>query len=247
MIPRSDYSLGMEMDRIDEGSEILKDWYKNYYHKVLRGSGAQAHGADWIDTKLEQYWNDKSHKPKKLLEVGFASGEHLSKVAQFPTNEYVGLDIAPPSMDEYIRIIPKEISSIFRFVLADVQKIPFPDNYFDRVVSTCLLHHVLDPLRALREIRRVVSPGGEISIALPTDPGLMNQWIKKVVTYPKMKKLGVRSPSLIYALEHKNQIAGILSILEHVFEKDNLDLRYLPFRIKSWNLNPLIIAHVTVS
>jgi len=236
----------MESDSANEGREILKDYYKKYYHKVLRSAGAQGRGIAWSDSKLEKFWNNKNQKPKKLLEIGFASGEHLSKTAQFPSDEYVGLDIAIPSTNAYMEVLPKEISKIFKFVQGDVHELPFSESYFDRVVSTCLLHHLSDPLTALKEIRRVVSEGGEISIALPTDPGLMNQLTKVVLTYPRMKKLGVQNPPLVYALEHKNQISGLLTILKHVFRDDLLDLKYLPFRIKSWNLNFLVVAHVTV-
>jgi len=229
----------------NERSKILRDYYENYYHKVLCSTGPQSRGIAWLDLKLESFWNSSTYEPKRLLELGFASGEHLSKIYKYPTEQYIGFDIATPTSNTYINSMPKEISGKFKFVQGDVHDLPFPDHYFDRIVSTCLLHHLIDPLLAMREIRRVSTPGGEISFAIPTDPGLLNQLIKRLITYPKMRKLGVKNPVLIYALEHRNHVSGILALLRHVFKEDQVDLKFLPFHIKSWNLNFVIIAHIT--
>jgi ubiquinone/menaquinone biosynthesis C-methylase UbiE len=46
-------------------------------------------------------------------------------------------------------------------------QLPYPDNYFDRVFSSLLLHHLCreDKRRAMAEVRRVLRPGGQIDIA----------------------------------------------------------------------------------
>src|SRR5690625_5496538 len=44
----------------------------------------------------------------------------------------------------------------------DAEKIDFPDNTFDTVVSTCVFCSVPDPVKGLKEIRRVVKPEGKI-------------------------------------------------------------------------------------
>ena len=44
----------------------------------------------------------------------------------------------------------------------DVQKMDFPDNSFDTVVTTCVFCSVPEPVKGLREIRRVLKPGGQL-------------------------------------------------------------------------------------
>src|SRR5699024_12044622 len=44
----------------------------------------------------------------------------------------------------------------------DAEKMDFPDNTFDNVVSTCVFCSVTDPVKGLKEIRRVVKPEGKI-------------------------------------------------------------------------------------
>lgn len=74
----------------------------------------------------------------------------------------------------------------------------------------------------LLEARRVASVGAEIVFLLPTDPGMVNQILKRLVSYPKMRKISKIKPELFYALDHKNHIAGVLEIIKYVFSEDDL-------------------------
>lgn len=52
-----------------------------------------------------------------------------------------------------------------RFVRADVQALPFEDDAFDLALANHMLYHVPDLPRALRELRRVLRPGGTLVAA----------------------------------------------------------------------------------
>jgi len=59
-----------------------------------------------------------------------------------------------------------------RLALADAERLPYDDDVFDLVVARGALHHVPSPLDALREIRRVLEPGGvAVVLAEPTAAG----------------------------------------------------------------------------
>ncbi|TDC20949.1 methyltransferase domain-containing protein [Streptomyces sp. 8K308] len=72
-----------------------------------------------------------------------------------------------------------------RFATADVHALDFPDDSFDVVHAHQVLQHVTDPVRALRELRRVCRPGGVVAVRdvdyasmtwFPEAPGLTN-WL----------------------------------------------------------------------
>jgi ubiquinone/menaquinone biosynthesis C-methylase UbiE len=46
----------------------------------------------------------------------------------------------------------------------DAKTLPYPENYFDMVVSNSIIHHLPDPLPFLREVNRVTKPTGGIFI-----------------------------------------------------------------------------------
>jgi ubiquinone/menaquinone biosynthesis C-methylase UbiE len=53
------------------------------------------------------------------------------------------------------------------FQTADCYSLPFPDSSFDRVFSHALMEHLADPLRAAKELYRVLKPGGVIGVCSP--------------------------------------------------------------------------------
>jgi SAM-dependent methyltransferase len=54
-------------------------------------------------------------------------------------------------------------------VTADLIRLPFPDGYFDAIVCGWVLEHLLDPRPGLRELARVLAPGGKVLILTTED------------------------------------------------------------------------------
>ena len=60
------------------------------------------------------------------------------------------------------------------FKVADCYRLPFDDNAFDRVFSHALLEHVGEPVRAVREMWRVLKPGGVVGVCSPDWGGFIS-------------------------------------------------------------------------
>lgn len=213
------------------------------YNSIQR-SGLQGWGNSLIDQQIEK--NIKRKEGFKILELGASSGEHLSYVKDEPIwDSYICLDINPGATNPklYQNIVSKKSKSYSRvkFVKANAESLPFNDSTFDLVVATCLLAHVDQPELVLQEARRVTKNKGQIIIGLPCDPGIVNRMTKFMVTYPKMKRIGITDPKLSYARDHKNPINNLIVIIKYVFRQDKINLKYQPLRIKSWNLNLFVI------
>jgi SAM-dependent methyltransferase len=109
----------------------------------------------------------------RLLEVGCGPGHLTVRMARDHGLDVTGLDL-DPQMIERARTNADEHSGAGRsptFFIGDVAALPFDDKSFDIVVSTFSMHHWSDPPAGLREIERVLRPGGR-ALIWDLKPGL---------------------------------------------------------------------------
>lgn len=106
-------------------------------------------------------------KGGRFLDVGCGTANRSMPVARyFDVEEYVGLEHSSVSLDVARRVAEEEGFERFVPVEGDLFAIPYPDGYFDVVVSWGVLHHTADPFRGLQEMVRVCRPGGFVGIFL---------------------------------------------------------------------------------
>jgi phosphatidylethanolamine/phosphatidyl-N-methylethanolamine N-methyltransferase len=135
-----------------------------------------------------------------------------------------------------------------QFVTGDAHALPFSATSFDRTIVTCVLHHLEDPERALQELRRVTRPRGDLSILLPTDPGIAYRAVRALTSGVLAARAGrAAEERLSHAREHRNHYASLLTLLRHVFRSDNVQMKLFPTRLPAWNLNLVAVLNVTRS
>lgn len=106
-----------------------------------------------------------------ILDCGCGPGSITIGLAEIVApGQVVGLDIEPRQLEAAKRLASERAVSNIRFEQGSVYELPFPDATFDVAVAHFVLEHVSDPLRALREIRRVLRPGGLAAIKDPYYP-----------------------------------------------------------------------------
>ena len=221
---------------------ILDKYYSEVYDRYLNDECLIRVANTTLEKKIE-------HKSNKLdnyvLEIGGAGGEHIKYVSNFPQKNYIILDPRETSKATVRKL--QKLSSKIKFISGVAENIPFPNCYFDRVVSSCVLAHLDDPLASLLECRRVTKENGTLSFLVTTDPGFLNQLVQKIYSYPKLNKLSEYPANLIYALDHKNGVINLLAIIRYVFKNDSIKLNYYPFFIPSVNFNLAVIVNITRS
>ena len=77
--------------------------------------------------------------------------------------EAVGVDVTPAMVQKAAGDAAGIANA--RFVLGDATALPFPDGSFDGAVTRFSLHHIPAPARVVREMARVVRPGGYVAVA----------------------------------------------------------------------------------
>jgi demethylmenaquinone methyltransferase/2-methoxy-6-polyprenyl-1,4-benzoquinol methylase len=221
---------------------IIDKYYSEVYDKYLNDECLIRVANTTLEKKIE---HNSSKQDNYVLEIGGGGGEHIKYVSNFPQKNYIILDPRETS-EPTIRKL-KKLNSKIKFVSGVAENIPFPNCYFDRVVSSCVLAHLDDPLASLLECRRVTKENGTLSFLVTTDPGFLNQLVKKIYSYPKLNKLSEYPANLIYALDHKNGVINLLAIIRYVFKNDSIKMNYYPFLIPSVNFNLAVIVNITKS
>lgn len=117
----------------------------------------------------------------RVLDVATGTGMVAAALVRRYECSVVGLDQSPDMLaqaEERLRGDP-ELAARIELVRGQAESLPFADGEFDHLTFTYLLRYVDDPGATLRELARVVSPGGRIAsleFMLPPNPVARALW-----------------------------------------------------------------------
>lgn len=102
----------------------------------------------------------------RVLEVGCGVGaQTVHLVAANPRTEFVAIDLSDDSLAQArARVLAELPDAAVQWQQADLLDLPFPDDDFDHLFVCFVLEHLSEPERALAALRRVLKPGGTITV-----------------------------------------------------------------------------------
>jgi phosphatidylethanolamine/phosphatidyl-N-methylethanolamine N-methyltransferase len=173
----------------------------------------------------------------KVLEIGAGSSPHL-KYIKHHFGKYIFLENSKFA----INFLKKKFDNNkkFQFKIYDGKKIPYKKNYFDRIIISHVLEHISDPENFLEEMMMKLKKDGILSIALPSDPGLLWRLGRTFLKlFSVKKKLNISNLEYDYmiASEHINSIFNLISIIKYKYKNNIISEQYLPFKIKILDFN----------
>jgi ubiquinone/menaquinone biosynthesis C-methylase UbiE len=124
----------------------------------------------WIHTRPDEWVLDAACGPGTLA---WAMAPLAARVC--------GLDLCPRMIRAAREAASHSSNSLF-LTVGDVEHLPFPRGFFDLTTCTYAFANLANPLRVVKELARVTSPGGRVAIAdvvAPEDPACcayFNQW-----------------------------------------------------------------------
>jgi ubiquinone/menaquinone biosynthesis C-methylase UbiE len=151
---------------MSEDNEIKKRYnrvapiYDSLEHLMEKGKMG-----DWRENLWQQAHDKieelklKNKKEIKLLEAGVGTGKNIK---YYPDGiEIYAIDFSPKMIKEAGKKA-KKFNKDVKLMEMDIQDLDFEDNYFDLIVTSCVFCSVPDPVKGLKELKRVLKKDGRI-------------------------------------------------------------------------------------
>jgi ubiquinone/menaquinone biosynthesis C-methylase UbiE len=174
--------------------------------------GSRAHMED-LDRGLRAYapWMeeilDYEHTGSlRVLDVGCGQGIDMMRYASAGAR-VTGIDLTP----HHAQLARKHLAAMgleATIVDGDAESMPFAEKSFDRVSSNGVLHHTPDMPAALREIRRVLVPGGEARIIVYNRRSF-HYWLSQVLLQGVLRRQLLQERSMEGVLSANTEISSI--------------------------------------
>jgi SAM-dependent methyltransferase len=154
---------------------------KGAYYRYLLHQGAVAFSRGMPYARCVEY-------PEVVRRLALQEGDRLLDVGSrySPLPQLLALEFGcavtavDPEPDferrqkEMARRVPRAKALLdagrLRFLVRDAGELPFPDGSFDKIAAISALEHILDERPVVRELARVLAPGGRMVISVPYDP-----------------------------------------------------------------------------
>lgn len=127
----------------------------------------------------------------EVLEIGSGAGWTSRRILEtFPQVELTATDVDQSAAEGFLKL-GKLYGQRMKFVVADVRELPFDRESFDIVVAIHTLHHIDDLTQAVRQLIRVLRPGGLIGFT-DDNPAYMRgpvKWIFPASSTPSRQAM----------------------------------------------------------
>lgn len=160
----------------------------------------------------------------RVLDIGCGTGRLTIPLQQMTHAQVYGLDLSPEMLEQAKQ---KKGAQNIHWILGDAQILPFPEKFFDCTFMCLVLHHIEDKAKAIREIYRVLKPGGRSLIWTTSHQQIKDYLLNEF--FPSLEKIDLdRFPS-IATIKTLMKAAGYSSIQEEavIFQERIATSRYI--------------------
>lgn len=150
-------------------------WYSGSQEEWLERGPAKHHHRKRVKYILEKISGFGFKRPK-ILDAGCGDGTITKYLAQIKGARVYGVDYNPLRIKRAKKMLPH-----CNFVVGDLLKLPFKNNYFDVSLSHHVLEHVKQDVKAIEELVRVTKKGGFIIIGVPNEGDIICTIRNKII------------------------------------------------------------------
>lgn len=208
--------------------------YEDYQYKGLIG----------MLMKYDHRMLEKNLPKKKytnVLEIGPGFHSHIQYIKHDFDNYYI-LEKEKDKLSFHKKIKNKKI----KLTTYKKNKMPFKNNFFDRIIMCHVLEHIDNPEKFILSTMSKLKKGGVFSVALPTDPSFlwrMGRLFSKIFFVKKKQNISAIEYDYLNSLDHINSVFSLHHIINYHYRTNKIE-SYLPFRVKAFDLNLFYNIHI---
>ncbi|MGB9906135.1 MAG: class I SAM-dependent methyltransferase [Candidatus Saccharicenans sp.] len=185
-------------------------------------------------------WLDP-HPGEKILDVGCGDGYYSRRIASRGAH-VIGIDINRQALAIAKNSTDKKG---LEFLEMNAEELDFPEAFFDKIISFCVIEHFNDDDRALRLLARALRPGGKLIFSADSlsNPGIterereqhrsgyaVNNFYTHQTVADKLQKVGLKLERYRYVLT--SQVA--LMLVRFSWKLDDLQPALAPLRLAGY-------------
>ena len=122
---------------------------------------------------VQEFVSEAIGKGGRILDVGCNRGHDLLRLAERFGQQNLGLYGIEVSLGDLRAAVNRAESArdlgAFHFLLSLAERMPFHDGIFDAVICSEVVEHLPDPDTAIREMSRILRPGGILALTTPNN------------------------------------------------------------------------------
>lgn len=139
--------------------------YDNSYEE----HSVHAEVPEFVNSRLDEYVStfESFRQNGRFLDIGCGAGSFL-QAARRAGWEVQGTEVSKSAVE----ILRADEMNVFQGILQEAE---YPSNHFDVVVASYVLEHVPEPLEVIKEVHRVLRPGGLFWLSVPQGRGISSR------------------------------------------------------------------------
>lgn len=229
--PRKDINLYMRLFVSSASAYFETDPFTRYLFKKR---------FTWADDYIKSV---ESGRFKKAIDVGCGIGFFLPILATC-ANKVTALDYSADILNYARFMAEKRNINNVDFVQGSISSLPFEDKSFDLIVCMSVLEHFQEPEQPLRELKRILAPGGLLIAGYPTETPLFRFLHGKASRImPKRRKIqkifNREKPGGEFAAPHMADAKTITKAINKVgfYRNTSKSIKLLPPFFKLYTIN----------
>ncbi len=229
--------LNQKLSKLED-KDLLDFYYQELFNQIFHTN--KLGRLMTVPHRILEKWDPSTGK---VMEIGATDGQHLEFVNFDLIESYTAVDIR---FSNTLDMKAKSNSKVSYLIQNAERNLPFPEGYFDKLLTTYVLHHLANLPNSLSYWRSLVKPGGVLNYFVPLDNTPVYKLGRELTSVRSAKRIGVSRDNFhrILKLVHRNTVSEIMKNIFEIHKNDYVVLHLWPHRFFKDRMNVFLLISI---